>query len=254
MEKLFVFDLSCWVHRYWAKMQGRAAHGFINLLEKVIDAEAPSHVCICADLPFPNFRHDLAPDLYKVRRGPKDPTLVERLRWAEEMALDLHGVTTFSAIGYEADDLIATVVKQTEIPVVLMALDKDLMQLVDDERVSMWDGKGPHVRPAAVFDKFGVRPAQLRDYLALVGDTADCVPGVHGLGPKAAVEILTEYGTLDQALRVALDVRPDAFFKRHLRYRSILREQCEEAKLYQKLIALEDAAPIDFKLEALRLH
>jgi DNA polymerase-1 len=236
-------------------MQGGAAQGFINFLARVLEEHRPTHAVICADLPHPNFRHKLAPDLYKAQRPPKEAALVEQLAWAEELASDVHGVLTLSAQGYEADDVIAAVTKQAVaagLNVALVALDKDLMQLVEGEQVWMTDGKKSMVRPAQVVEKFGVRPDQLGDYLALVGDVCDNVPGVHGLGPKAAVEILTAYGTLDAALLAALGLRAEGFFKTHQRYRAILRDQAEEARLYQKLIRLADDAPVTLDLAELK--
>jgi DNA polymerase-1 len=128
------------------------------------------------------------------------------------------------------------------------------MQLVDGKRVFMWDGKKNVVGPEHVKEKFGVDRTQLRDYLALAGDTVDGVPGVRGIGPAAAVELLAAYPDLDTMLKAALDVKATGFFKAHPRLRSMLRDQAEEAKLYQKLVTLRTDVPIkprlvDFRYE-----
>lgn len=251
---LYLFDLSCWMFRYWATMKGRAAHGFLDFVGRVLSDRMPSHVAICADLPFPTFRHELSTS-YKATREEKDPTLVERLRWAREMCLDIHGIQTVAVQGFEADDVLATLTSRATaagMNVVMLALDKDMMQLVDGERVFMWDGKRSVVGPDQVVEKFGVPPTQLRDYLALVGDTVDGVPGVRGLGPKAAAELLDAYPDLDTMLKAALDVRAEGLFRRRPRYRSMLRDQAEEAKLYQKLVTLVEDVPIKRTLEDFR--
>src|SRR6185436_140660 len=101
----------------------------------------------------------------------------------------------------EADDLIAVAVqkaKEQGLRVVIASSDKDLMQLVDDERVMMWDAMRNRVfGTPEVIEKFGVPPSQVRDLLALVGDTSDNVPGVPGIGPKTAAELLGQFGSLD---------------------------------------------------------
>jgi len=254
-ETFYLFDLSCWMHRYWATMKGRAAHGFLDFVGRILADRRPSHVAICADLPFPTFRHDLAPELYKATRKEKDPGLLERIRWAREMCEDIHGVHVVAAQGFEADDLLATLTTRAvsaKMKVVMLALDKDMMQLVDGERVWMWDGKAGIVGPEHVVEKFGVLPGQLRDYLALVGDTADGVPGVRGIGTEAATELLRAYPDLDTMLKEALDVKANGLFREKPRYRALLRDQAQEAKLYQQLVTLRTDVPIKARLADFR--
>lgn len=253
-DVLYVLDLACWMHRFWATMKGRAAHGFIDFVGRILRDQQPAFFAVCADLPLPTFRHDLAPDIYKAQRAPKDPTLLERMRWAKEMLDDVYGIRVYTNRNYEADDLIAAVTQHAladGLRVVLLALDKDLMQLVDGERVWMWDGKSQVWGPDEVMQKFGVRPDQLRDYLALVGDTSDNIPGVTGLGPKAAVEILHAFGTLAEAVKQALGVKATGLYKHRPRYRSLLREYAEQAMLCQKLVTLAADAPLPYDRQEL---
>lgn len=255
---LYVFDLSAWVHRYWATIRYKAAHGFVSFMARVIRDRAPSHMVVCADLNVPTFRHKLAPHLYKTQRAEKDPALVARIRWAGEMATDVWGVPVLSRAGFEADDVIASVVKharKADMKVVLVALDKDLMQLIDGENVVMWNGKDKVWGIEEVVEKFSVTPSQLGDYLALVGDKADNIPGVPGIGPRAAVDILTACGTLDNSLAMADRKRGErGIFDVHIGYAGILKKRHEEAKLCQKLTALADDALETLNLEALRLR
>lgn len=203
-DVLYVFDLSCWAHRFWATMQHACWRGWAGMLRRVLRERMPGRVAVCADLPFPTFRHELAPDLYKAARASKDASLLERLRWCREVTEDVFGVRVVAQRGFEADDLIASLVRAQVAAggrAVIVGLDKDLLQLVDRaRRVVMWDGKARVWGPHEVHARWGVWPCQLGDYLALAGDTADGVPGVRGVGPKGAAALLTRWGTLDAAL------------------------------------------------------
>jgi DNA polymerase-1 len=259
-DVLYVLDLHCWLHRYYATTGGAAPYGFIEMVGKILRNKRPHYAAVCTDLPHPTFRHSLAPGVYKANRAKHepDPTLMERLRWAREMVQDVFGLKLFAKRGFEADDLMATLVRHAladGLRVVLVAMDKDMMQLVDGHRVIMWDPlKDRIIGPDHCEHRFGIRNDQLRDYLAIVGDTSDSIPGISGMGPKAAVEILKEFGSLDEALAVATSAYGHPFFVRKPRYRAMLREQRDVARLAQKLVTLEDNAPIDFDLEELRTH
>lgn len=256
-DTLYVFDLSAWVHRYWATIRYKAAHGFTAFVARIIRDRAPTHAVICADLNAPTFRHKLAPHLYKAQRAEKDPALVARIRWAGEMATDVWGIPVLSKAGFEADDVIASVVKHARragLKVVLVALDKDLMQLIDGENVVMWNGKDKVWGVPEVIEKFSVSPSQLGDYLALVGDKADNIPGVPGIGPQAAVTILGACGSLANALVMADRKRGErGIFDAHIGYAGILRKRHEDALLCQKLTALAEDALETLDIEALRL-
>jgi DNA polymerase-1 len=257
-ETLYVIDVNCFVHRFFYTMSGRCAYGVIEFVDRILRECEPEHFVAARDLPFPTFRDTLFPKDgdgggYKGHREPADATILERIRWTEEMLIDVHGVPVFAVREFEADDLIATVVHQAKaagLNVVVVGLDKDLMQLIDNTCV-LWDGKRV-IDAAAVQTKFGVRPDQLRDYLAIVGDGADNVPGVHGLGPAAAVEILEEFHNLNYALDVACSAHGHPFFMRRPRYREMLRAQKSKALLSQKLVTLAHEAPIKLDLQETR--
>ncbi len=258
---LFIVDLHCWMHRFWRTMGGRCAHGLIEMMGKVLRERQPTHFAVCTDLPFPTFRNEIAPrrpsgEGYKAHREPPDPTLLERMRWAKEMLDDIHGIPVLGCKGFEADDLIAALVRDAraaELNVVILGLDKDLLQLVD-EHVVMWDGKKQVWGVPEVVEKFGIRPDQLRDFLAICGDTADNIPGVKGAGPKAAVELLQAYGTLEEALIAAHDpaLGRTGLFKQRPRYRDMLIESAEEAKLSRVLATLALDAPLSHTIEDCR--
>ncbi len=257
-ESLYILDLSCWVHRFYATTQGRAAHCFLDFLGGIIRNQRPAYFAVCCDLPWPTFRHALAPKRektgYKANRPPVDAALLERLRWSREMIEDVHGLKIFAERGYEADDCIAALVKHAKadgLHAVLIAHDKDLMQLVDDQCV-MWDGKQRVVGIPEVISKFGCPPKQVRDFLAIVGDSADNVPGIKGAGPKAALEILGEFITLDEALACAKTPYDRLFFKQRPRYREMLRTNADLAELSKKLVTLAEDMPLEYSREELR--
>ena len=258
---LYLLDLSCWMYRFYATVQGRATHAFIEFVSKILRLQRPTYIACALDLRWPTFRHLLAPrregskEGYKAQRSAPDPTLLERIRWAQETLEDVHGIPLFAERGFEADDVIATLAKNARaegMKVVIIALDKDLMQLVDEGTV-LWDGKNTVVGPLDVQRKFGVRPDQLRDYLAIVGDTADNIPGVRGAGPRAAVEILQAFGDLDTALvHAELGTDPDGFFRRRPRYRELLRANPEAIRLSIKLVSLACDVPLGTSRDDLR--
>jgi DNA polymerase-1 len=250
---IYIVDLHCFVWRFYATTRGRAATSFIEFLSRIIEQQRPSHMAVCADLPHPTFRHALAPKTYKAQRKPAEATLLERLRWSKEMVEDVLGLPVKSLKGYEADDLIASIAtraKAAGMNVVVLALDKDLMQLVDD-KCCLWDGKYLASGPPEVEAKFGVRVDQLRDYLAIVGDAADNVPGIRLAGPHAAIEILKAFGTLEAALEAAKGSRTSHpfFWESRARWHRILREQREQALLSQKLVTLAYDVPLDYDLK-----
>jgi DNA polymerase-1 len=149
------------------------------------------------------------------------------------------GIKSVEAEGYEADDLIATAVSQLSphFRVVVVTGDKDLMQLVSDERgVTMLDTmKNIEYLDADVMEKFGVRPDQIVEYLALVGDSSDNIPGVNGIGPKSAVELLQKHASVDEIYK-NIDSIP-------LKLRTKLQAMPDRAILSHKLVSFM-ACPI----------
>jgi len=185
-----------------------AAFGFTNTLISYLREHEPSHVGVCFDHGLQTFRNELLPS-YKESRGEPPPELEAQFEMCREAAEAL-GLTVFSASGYEADDVIATLVEQLgERPRVrVVSADKDLTQLVtEDGRVVVYDlARDRTFDAAAVRKKFGVDPAQIPDYLGLVGDSVDDLPGVPGVGKVGAAAALTAFGSAD-----AIPADPDAW-------------------------------------------
>ncbi|MGH0035971.1 MAG: 5'-3' exonuclease [Myxococcota bacterium] len=177
-----------------------AAYGFANSLIKLMSDPEATHIGVCLDHSMTSFRNELFPD-YKANRGETPEDLEPQFELCEAVARGL-GLPVFSREGFEADDLIATLA--TRLPdeganVVVVTTDKDLSQLVrEDGRVVLHDiAKDLRLDAEGVRQKFGVNPAQIPDYLGLVGDTVDNLPGVPGIGPKSAAAALSAFGDID---------------------------------------------------------
>ena len=186
------------------------AYGFTKSLLDMLAQENPTHVAIAFDTRHPTFRHD-ADDSYKAGRAETPDEFFEDMHNLEEL-LQVLKLPVLKAPGFEADDIIGTLAVSVPDGVAVRVLtgDRDLFQLVDDERdVKVMYMGGSYARrsngsavremdEAAVIDKLGVRPDQVVDYKALCGDSSDNIPGVKGIGAKTAVKLLGTYDTLDK--------------------------------------------------------
>lgn len=160
-------------------------------------ASGQAHVAVCCDSG-KTFRHDIDPS-YKGTRGERDATLIHQLRLAQER-LVADGFPVWSQVGMEADDLIATsatIATARDMDVLVISADKDLLQLVGPRVRVRSLASGVEYDEAGVEAKLGVKPAQVRDYLTLVGDSADNVKGADKIGPKTAAKLLFVHGDLE---------------------------------------------------------
>jgi 5'-3' exonuclease len=203
-------------------------------------ANGSPHVAICADRGR-SFRRELDPT-YKANRPEKDAALFEQLNRTERVLSD-DGFPIWAADGYEADDVIATAVSKVGNLLIadirIASADKDLLQLVNDKAgVSVISLKtGQLITEPAVVDKFKVTPAQMRDYLTLVGDSADNIKGAPGIGPVKAAELLKTFGSLDSVMAHLEDVTP--------RTKQTLTEHGLALECARMLVTLKTDAPID---------
>lgn len=186
-----------------------AAYGFASFLIKLVADERPTHLAVAFDRNLNgSFRNEAYP-AYKAQRQAPPPELVAQIDPCFELAQAL-GAAAFIDDRYEADDIIATLCARL-LPrghsAVVVTSDKDLAQLVS-ERVTLLDfAKGERYDPAAVMAKFGVRPEQITDLLALAGDPVDNIPGVAGIGKKTAAELLAAFGSVEEIYRRLAEVR-----------------------------------------------
>ncbi|HVU49366.1 MAG TPA: DNA polymerase I [Polyangia bacterium] len=188
--------------------QTGAIYGLCQMLLKIEREERPTHLTCVFDAPGENFRSQIYSS-YKAHRPPMPPELVPQVSMVRTV-VEAFGLTTLEVPGYEADDVIAALARvgtAAGMEVVICSSDKDLLQLCTDD-VSILDTmKNRRLGPEAVREKFGVGPEQVGDVLALMGDSIDNVPGVPGIGPKTAAELINKYGSLDALLEHAGEVK-----------------------------------------------
>lgn len=249
LNVLYIVDLSSYVLRaYHAISELRApsgepthaVHGTVSMLERLIREHRPQLMAIALDAGRDTFRKDLYAD-YKANRPPAPSDLKVQLERCEQV-VRAYGFAVYQQKGVEADDLIATLVRHARaagLKVVVVGADKDLMQLVGDD-VVLYDTMRDRVfGPEEVRARFGVEIHQVRDLLALMGDTSDNIPGVPSVGPKTARDLLVEHGTLDGIFRHLDGVK-------RKKLKETLAEHEEQARLSQRLVTLKDDCDIDF--------
>jgi len=229
-----------------------AVYGFASFLLKLIADEKPTHLGVAFDRNLNgSFRNDYYP-AYKAQREAPPPEIVAQIDPCLEVAAAL-GATTWIDDRYEADDLIATVceaVTQRGHQVVVVTSDKDLAQLVSD-RVTLLDfAKEARFTPDDVREKFGVRPEQITDLLALAGDPVDNIPGVPGIGRKTAAELLAAFGSVEDLYARLEELRVSRIRGARSLYTK-LTDARESAFLSKRLATVAHDAPLDPPAEKL---
>ncbi|MFK8039895.1 MAG: DNA polymerase I [Rickettsiaceae bacterium] len=179
-----------------------AVYGFTSMLLKTIDSFKPKYAVVVFDSGEKNFRHDLY-DQYKANRPQSPEDLKPQFALVRKAAKAL-GLYMIDLAGYEADDVIATIatsINRNALEKIIISSDKDLMQLLDQDSVKMYDPiKAKYITNDDIVEKFGVLPNKIRDVMALTGDQSDNIPGVKTIGPKTAANLIRQFGSLDQML------------------------------------------------------
>ena len=222
-----------------------AVRGVLSMLYKLLDEYEPERVAVVFDAPGKTFRDDLYSD-YKANRPPFPPDLRAQIEPLLE-AVDAMGLAVLRIEGVEADDVIGTLAEQAGragLTTVISTSDKDMAQLVDERTSLINTMTGVAMNPAGVREKFGVAPEQIVDYLALVGDTVDNIPGVPKVGPKTAAKWLGNYGDLDTLVAQADEVG-GAVGNR-------LRENLDVLPLYKKLVTIVRDVELPLTLDELK--
>jgi DNA polymerase I len=220
-----------------------AVYGYTTMLWKLADAlhkaDGPTHMAVILDASGKSFRNDIYPE-YKAHRPPAPEDLVPQFPMIRD-ATRAFSLPCIEEKGLEADDIIASYAVAAVAQgwkVTIVSSDKDLMQLIDPGKIDMLDTmKNIRLGPEAVLEKFGVGPEQLGDVLALMGDSADNVPGVPGIGPKTATKLLVEFGSLDAVLAAAPAMKPS-------KMQQNLVEFADQARLSRVLVTLKDDAAL----------
>ncbi|MCB1775868.1 MAG: DNA polymerase I [Candidatus Competibacteraceae bacterium] len=253
-KPLLLIDGSSWLHRAFnalPPLSNRAGeptgalYGMLNMLNKLLADYQPDYLAVVFDAPGQTFRHKWFPD-YKANRPPLDPQLAQQIEPVHACVRAL-GLPLLQITGVEADDVIGTLTVQATargLPVLIVSSDKDLAQLVNAQVRLLDTMKNTVTDVAGVAAKFGVPPHLIVDWLALVGDTSDNIPGVPGVGKVTAAKWLGQYGSLDQLIANAATISGKIGEK--------LRAGLEQLPLSRRLATLDCQVPLPVTLDDLR--
>jgi DNA polymerase-1 len=222
-----------------------AVFGFTNMLAKLLKEHVGTHIAVIFDAGRVTFRNRLY-DAYKAHRPPPPEELIPQFALVRE-ATEAFNVAAIELPDWEADDLIAAYAQSAADAggqVTIVSSDKDLMQLIRPG-VDMLDPiKQKPIGPAEVMEKFGVTPDKMIEVQALIGDSTDNVPGVPGIGPKGAAQLINEYGDVEAVLTAAPGMKPS-------KRRDMLIEHAEKARISRELVRLRLDTPMPLPVEAL---
>ena len=230
-----------------------AVYGFLNIMTKILEEEKPQYLTVAFDLHAPTFRHEM----YKAYKGTRKP-MPEELRQQVPLikeVLQAMGVTIISQEGYEADDLLGTIARRSEakgMDVTIVSGDRDLLQLATDKtliRIPKTRGGKTVIEDyhtEQVIETYKVTPPQIIELKALMGDTADNIPGIPGVGEKTAAKIIGEYGSIENAHAHLEEIKPN-------KAKESLREHYDLAVLSKELATINTDSPIAFEWEEARL-
>lgn len=225
-----------------------AVYGFVNMLLKMLNDYHAPYMAVIFDAARKNFRNDIYED-YKANRDAPPEDLVPQFALVRQ-ATEAFDIPALQLEGYEADDLIATytrLAREQGKKVVIVSSDKDLMQLIG-EGVRLLDPmKGKFMKEKDVLEKFGVTPDKVVDVQSLAGDSVDNVPGVPGIGVKTAAQLINEFGSLEELLDRAAEIKQN-------KRRESLIEFRAQAEISKQLVSLDYNVPVPVGLETFKTH
>ncbi len=256
-NEIVLIDGNSYIHRAFHALRDlrnskgqptNAIYGFLRMLDKVLKEKKPKYAAVIFDTGKPTFRHEKFPD-YKINRLKMPEDMVSQLPYIREI-VQASGITILEKDGFEADDLIATIcewARKNGFKVTIVSSDKDLLQLLS-ENIIMWDTmKDVLMTPEHVIKKYELPPDKLEDIFALMGDASDNVPGVPGIGPKTAIKLIKEYGSLENVIKNADKIKSK-------KVRENLKKYADQALLSRELVRLKKNAPVEIDLDKLALH
>ncbi len=262
LKTVVLLDAHAILHRGYHAMGGFATHdgrptgalyGFITMVLKIYEEIKPDYIAACYDLPKPTFRHT-SYDGYKAGRAKTDDSLIEQIKESYKLCEAL-SIPVYMCEGFEADDLLGTIAEQVkkdkEFRVVIASGDMDTLQLVDDEKVTVFTLKkgneGVFYTEKKVIERFGFGPEHIPDYKGLAGDSSDNIIGISGIGDKTATELIKKYGSIEKIYKVVKKdthkLIEDGFKERIVK----LIEEGEEEALFSKTLAtIRRDAPVTY--------
>lgn len=221
-------------------------YGVINMVNRMLSEYSPEYMAVVFDAPGKTFRHDMY-DQYKATRPPMPDDLRSQIQPTKDIIKAL-GIPLIEVKGVEADDVMGTLgVMATAdgFDTVISTGDKDLAQLVDDNVMLIDTMRNTVLDFEGVVNKFGVKPNQIIDYLTLIGDKSDNIPGINKVGPKTAVKWLAEHNTLDNIIENADKVKG--------KVGEYLRDALEQIPLSKKLVTIDTALDLGCQVEELKI-
>ena len=261
-ETLFLIDGSALAYRsYFGTIRSRlatsrgkptgAVFAFVNSLKRILEEVKPDYLAIVFDAPEKTFRHQIYTD-YKATREAMPEDLVAQLPVMFEIVKAMN-IPMLTVPGYEADDVIGTLAKAAKnkgLQVFVVTGDKDFMQLVDDDILVYKPASGQKeveiLDKNAVVSKLGVQPDQITDYLGLVGDPSDNIPGIKGIGPAKAQPLLAKFGSLEKVIEQAESIG-------NPRLTETIKNGAEIARLSKQLATIKTDVPLDINIESLKI-
>ena len=257
MKKLFLIDGMALIYRsYYALINNplstskgfptSAIYGFLTSVFKILKDESPDYISIAMDAQKPTFRHELFSD-YKANRKKMPDDL--RLQIPEiNQLLNNSNINLLKKEGYEADDIIATVVdsiKDKDVSIYIVTGDKDIMQLVNDKVFVYNPGNrfsGPILYDQKkVYDKWSVNPDKICDLLSIMGDNSDNIPGVKGVGPKIASKLISDFGSISNLLENTEDIT-------NPRIKGLINSHRDNIRMANELVKLKNDVPLDINI------
>ena len=223
-----------------------AIYGFTTMLMRLLREQKPDYIAVAFDVKGPTFRHD-AYDQYKATRKATPEVLIPQIPYIKDIVRGF-SIPVLEQQGIEADDIIGTLATRYAdkgFKVVMVSGDKDLMQLVSEDVLLMDTMKDKTYDVDAVRERFGVTPDKVVEILGLMGDASDNIPGVPGIGPKNALRLIEEYGTIEEIIK-NIDRLTNAKAKQNI------REFADQARMSRDLAMIRTDADFDCDLEACR--
>jgi len=254
-KTLFLIDGSAYIYRAYHAIRGlsnskglptNAIFGFARILIKLMEDWGPNYVVMVFDSKGPTFRHELYKE-YKATRPPMPEDLQVQIPYIKEITRAFN-LTSIEMPGYEADDLIGTIAGKAEesgYSIVMVTGDKDFLQLVTDKSI-IWDPmKDKITDKKRVIEEYGIEPRQFIDVMGLSGDTSDNVPGVPGIGPKTALDLIKIFGSIENLFN-----NIDSVSKKKQQEKLLLFK--DQAFLSRRLVEINTSVPFDFDPETFR--
>ncbi len=226
-----------------------AIFGFVKMIRRILDDVEPGYLAVCFDVGKVTHRTEKFA-AYKQNRAPMPDALASQMPWIRDL-VRAYRMPLFEKEGFEADDVIATLVKKASgkfRKVVIVSSDKDILQLVGDrvEVYNPYKEEGLVFTPEVVEEKMGVAPERIRDLIALMGDASDNIPGVKGIGAKTALGLLKEFEDVDDLLRHRDRIKREGV-------RRALEEGEASLVLSRELAVLRTDVPLDVEIEKLKI-